>query len=142
MLPSLMRPSSELYPRISSLLNDFMNNTYPTTTNIEGRMMPLDLIETDKDFVLKANLPGLKRENVKITVEKNTLSITAQNPEKEQKVEGTVYRDERYKGDYHRMLSFHVPVSFDNIQAKLDNGILFMTIPKVEPKQKKEISIS
>lgn len=142
MLPSMIRPSNDLFPQISSMLNDFMNNTYPTSDRQEGRMMPMDLIETEKEFVLLANLPGLKKEDLKITVDKNNLSITANNPEKEKKVEGTVFRDERYKGDYHRTISFHVPVGLDEIRAKLENGVLMLNIPKSEIKPKREISIS
>ncbi|MBW6515087.1 MAG: Hsp20/alpha crystallin family protein [Candidatus Cloacimonetes bacterium] len=142
MLLLVYRPSSELFPQISSLLSDFMNNAYPMTTEREGIMMPMDLYETDKEFLLLANFPGLRKEDVKISVDKNTLSIAGKNREKEQKVEGTIYRDERYKGDYHRTISFHIPVNFDEIQAKLEDGILRISIPKEEVKPKKEISIS
>jgi len=142
MLPSIIKPSQDLFPEISSMLSDFVDNAFPARSEKEGLMMPIDLIETEKEFILKADLPGTKREDLKVSVDKNTLTISGKSNEKRDKLEGTVYRDERYKGDYHRMISFHIPVDLDNIKARLEDGVLLINVPKREIKPKKEINIS
>jgi|SRR5690554_173551 len=142
MLPSIFKPNQDIFPEISSMLRDFVDNAYPTGIEREGILMPIDLVETEKEFILKADLPGMKKEDLKVSADKNNLTIRGRNSEKETKIEGTVFRDERYKGDYHRTVSFYVPVDLDNIRARLEDGVLTINIPKREIKPKKEITIS
>lgn len=105
------------------------------------RAMPMDIIEHDKDFTILANLPGYKKDNVKISVHENQLHIEATCEEKKEENVGTMYRCERYSGTYRRNLSLPENADVEKISAKMEDGVLSLVIPKKEPTPKKEITI-
>lgn len=140
-LPGIER-DRKLTPLISPIWDHVVDTSTIVREDEEAGLSPLDLIETHESFIVKTNVPGFKKEDIKILVSNGTLSIKGKNPEIEQEVEGIVYRNERYKGDIHRVISFHVPVNFDKLEAKLEDGVLIMSIPKDHAKPEKELQIS
>ena len=98
-----------------------------------------DVVETEKDFVLSIDVPGLKRDNIDINLEDEVLSIAVKvEKSKQQKDENArVHHQERFVGKYER--SFIVPKGFvkENIKAKLDHGVLTLTLNKPDPKKVK-----
>ncbi|KAK9828403.1 hypothetical protein WJX81_004639 [Elliptochloris bilobata] len=101
------------------------------------RGIPLDIIETDKEFEIKADLPGLDKNNVKLRVEKD------EEQDKEEEVEGVkVHRLERTKQFAVRAVRLPESTDTENIQGKYKNGVLTLKIPKSEQKaRKKEITL-
>ncbi|MDD2331397.1 MAG: Hsp20/alpha crystallin family protein, partial [Candidatus Cloacimonetes bacterium] len=96
-----MRPMSNML----SLFDDFFNRVFEEETPEDNiRSMALDIIEHEKQYELLANLPGFKRENVKISIHDNQLMIEATLSENKEEKKGTVYRCERYSGSYRRSL--------------------------------------
>ena len=98
-----------------------------------------DIIETDKEYVVELALAGVKKEDIKMNLEDDVLSITAERKESENKYN----RKQTFYGKY--IKSFTLPESVDkeNIQAAFEDGILKLSIPKTEEKQKftKQIEI-
>lgn len=96
-----------------------------------GGMTPrMDVSETDKEYVVKAEVPGVKKEDIKVNVDGNQVSISAQTQqESEQKTE-TMLCTERSWGQYYR--SFTLPQAVDDSKAKAEyhDGILELTLPK------------
>lgn len=133
-----MRPMSNML----SLFDDFFNRVFEEETPEDNiRSMALDIIEHEKQYELLANLPGFKRENVKISIHDNQLMIEATLSENKEEKKGTVYRCERYSGSYRRSLLLPENAEESKISARMEDGVLRLIIPKREPTPKKEIVI-
>ena len=126
-----------------SLFDDFFNTNIEEEESRDNfRAMAMDIYEQDKEFVIKANLPGYKKENVKISVNENQLHIEASCEETKEENQATMYRCERYSGSYRRNLVLPENADVENISAKMEDGVLSLNIPKKEPTPKKEITIA
>ena len=108
-----------------------------------NRWMPLvDITETENAYEFVAEIPGMEKKEIKLSLEDNVLLISGEK-KGELKQEGRNYhRIERSHGKFER--SFRLPreVKADSINAKYDNGILIVTVPKAEEAKAREISIS
>jgi HSP20 family protein len=93
--------------------------------------MRLDLSEDDKNFFVKAEIPGVKKEDIKVSVDGNLVSLSAEvKKEKEQKEGAKLIRSERYYGSVSRTFTLDESVDQDAAQAKYENGVLQLTLPK------------
>jgi HSP20 family protein len=103
---------------------------------------PMDLVETEGHYVLRADLPGLADDDVNIHFEDNVLTISGERkPEHEQQSEG-YYRLERAFGGFSRSLTLPDGVDPDGVQAHFDRGVLEVHIPKPEQKQPRRVQIN
>ena len=105
------------------------------------RAMAMDIMEHEKEYEVLANLPGFKKDNVKISIHDNQLLIEANVESKSEEQEGTLYRCERYSGNYRRNLLLPDNADVAKISAKMEDGILRLSIPKREASPQKEIVI-
>jgi len=103
--------------------------------------MAIDIVELDKEFQIMANLPGLKKEDIKISVHDNQLQIEAICSGSKEEKQGTMYRCERYRGSYRRTLALPENAAISKISAKMEDGVLKLVVPKKEPSPKQEITI-
>ena len=106
------------------------------------RWMPaMDLVETDESFVLRADLPGLSEEDIKIEFEDGTLTVSGERKaEHESKNEG-YYRVERAFGSFSRSLTLPQGVDPEAVTANFDRGVLEIRIPKPEQRKPRRIEI-
>jgi HSP20 family protein len=106
------------------------------------RWMPaMDLVETEDHFVLRADLPGLKQDDVKIEFEDGTLTVSGERKaEHESKNEG-YYRVERAFGSFSRSLTLPQGIDPEAVTANFDNGVLEVRIPKPEARKPRRIEI-
>lgn len=106
-----------------------------------GREQPaLDMYQTDKDVVVKAALPGIKPEEVNVSVTGDTLTIEAEHKEEEESKEKEYFhREQRYS--FTRTVGVPVEVDSDNADATLENGVLTLTLPKTEKTKAKQINV-
>ena len=106
-----------------------------------GGQLAIDMYQTDDDVVVKASLPGLKPEEVDISVTGDTLTIRGEHKEeKEVKQEDYLYKERRY-GVYNRSVTMPVQVKAEKAEAVFDNGILTLTLPKAEETKPKQIKV-
>lgn len=104
---------------------------------------PLDVIENDTEFVVKAAVAGFDPENIEITYDDNTLSIKGEvKEENENAEEGKYHIRERSFGSFYRSITMPGVIDADQISADTDNGILVIRLPKKPETQPKKISIS
>lgn len=98
-----------------------------------------DIIETDKEYVVELALAGVKKEDIKMNLEDDVLSISAERKESENKYN----RKQTFYGKYEKSFTLPESVDKENIQAAFEDGILKLSIPKTEEKQKivKQIEI-
>jgi len=103
--------------------------------------LPLDICETENDFVIRASLPGVKPDDVDITVHGDTLTIRGETKaEEDKKGEHWHFRERRY-GGFQRSVSLTAPVDSDKAQAHYEHGVLTLTLPKSEAAKPKQIRI-
>lgn len=107
---------------------------------VAGGQPPLDLFETENEYVAKVAVPGLKPENFEITLERNILLIRG-NLQNEQQ-EGIRYHVQELRfGNFARSIQFPALVDAEKIQANLSNGILTIRVPKAEAARPRRISV-
>lgn len=126
-----MNPLS-LYSPFARLLCEFDTAESPLTSGFQ-----IDIEEEDTQYRIHADLPGIAKEQVSLSVEDNVLSIRAkfQRPR-----EQSVYA-ERVRGDYARAFRLPRNVAVKNIQAAMNNGVLTLTLPKAEDATARKIEI-
>jgi HSP20 family protein len=103
--------------------------------------LPVDLRETDGHLVLSADLPGLKPEEVDISLRRNTLTIKGEYQSEDTRDDENVYYRERRYGKFHRSLELPTEVEADAIEAEFEDGVLKVIMPKVEEAQAKRIEV-
>jgi HSP20 family protein len=102
---------------------------------------PLDVCETENEFVVKAALPGVKPDDVQVTIHGDTLTIRGQSKAEEEKKGETWHLRERRFGTFQRAMSLSTPVDADKAQAQFEHGVLTLRIPKSEAAKPKQIKI-
>jgi HSP20 family protein len=110
----------------------------------QGRrwMPPVDLVEAEDHFVLKADLPGLAEGDVNIEVQDGTLTISGERKAEHEQREKGWYRIERSFGRFSRSLTLPDGVDPDRIEASFSHGVLEVRIPKPEERKPRRIEIS
>jgi HSP20 family protein len=105
--------------------------------------MPLDVIENDDEFVVKANVAGMDPDNLEITYTDNNLSLKGQikDEREEEGEEGRYHLRERRFGTFSRTISMPGTVDVDNIKAETEDGILKIHLPKKEEVKPRRIEI-
>jgi len=103
--------------------------------------LPLDVCETEDAFIVKASLPGIKPDDVQITVHGDTLMIGGESKAEEEKKGEHWHLRERRFGSFQRAVSLATPVNSDRAQAQFENGVLTLTLPKSEAAKPRQIKI-
>ncbi|KAB8140870.1 Hsp20/alpha crystallin family protein [Chloroflexia bacterium SDU3-3] len=102
----------------------------------------MDLSETKDAFVVEAAVPGLKPEDLDITVENNVLTIRGEVKQDQESKERSYHRVERRFGAFQRSISLPTTVNAEGIRASLEHGVLNLVIPKAEALKPRKISVS
>ena len=101
----------------------------------------VDMYQTEKEVVVKASLPGMKAEDVDISVTGDMLTLKGEHREEQEINEENYFRKEMRFGSFVRSLEIPVPVKVDKAEAVFENGVLTLTMPKTEPVQPKAIKV-
>ena len=101
----------------------------------------LDLHENKDDFVVKVEVPGMKKEDIEVTLHEGALSISGERKSDEKFEDAQVYRSERFVGRFQRTVSLPASVAADRIKAQYKDGVLTVTLPKTEEAKPKQINV-
>ncbi|MEI7747915.1 MAG: Hsp20/alpha crystallin family protein [Chlorobiaceae bacterium] len=101
----------------------------------------VDISEDENNIFIEADMPGVKKEDIKVSMDNDLLSITAERTQSEEEKKKGFHRVERSWGCLSRSFTLGENVNTEKIEAKYDNGVLKLTVPKVERTQKKETTI-
>ncbi|CAG8522318.1 5064_t:CDS:2 [Diversispora eburnea] len=101
----------------------------------------LDVHETKKEFVVNAELPGIKKDKVSVDIKDNNLVISGENKKDEKYKEAATHIHERPYGNFSRTVALPPNVKTNEISAKLEDGILEVVIPKAEASSGQKIDI-
>ena len=103
--------------------------------------LPLDVIENENEYVVKASIPGVNPDDLDITFNDRILTIKGESKGEEEKKEQRYHLRERWSGNFTRSISLPSRVKTDEIRANCENGILTLHLPKTEEVKPKRISV-
>jgi HSP20 family protein len=109
--------------------------------DMEVRAPALDVFEDKEDVVVRAELPGMDKENIEVNLTDSTLTIKGEKKKEEEVKEENYYRSERSYGSFVRSVELPKAVHADKIKASFKNGILEVRAPKTEEAKSKEIKV-
>jgi len=108
----------------------------------EGFWSPiLDIEENNGNIVVKAELPGMKKEDIKVTVKDNMLSVSGERKQEKETKDKMYHRIERCYGKFNRTVMLPSEVDADKVKAAYKDGILNITLPKPESAKPKQIEV-
>lgn len=115
----------------------------PFILEVDVPQIKMDVTENDKTYVVRAEIPGVHKEDIKVAVEGNMISISAEIKQEKEEMKGEkVLWHERYQGSSYRSFTLSNNIDEDHTQAKYDNGVLELTLPKKNGSPHKEILVS
>ncbi len=103
--------------------------------------VPVDMYQQDSNVIVKASVPGVKPEDIDVSVTGNTLTIKGEIKEEKEVKEENVIRRERCVGAFSRSMTLPTPVDTSKAQATFENGVLTLSLPVAEEAKPKEIKI-
>lgn len=108
----------------------------------EGFWAPIvDIEEDNENIMVKAEIPGMKKEEIKVSVQGNMLTITGERKQESEVKDKTYHRVERSYGKFSRTISLPTDVETDKVKASYKDGILNITLPKPEAIKPKHIDV-
>ncbi len=129
----------EMNRMFDSFLADW--GRWPFSAREGVRTPAVDVYETDDAVVVKAEVPGIPKENLEVTVEEGALTIKGETSSEEEVKEENYYRRERHWGRFERTIPLPEGVEIDAAEAKFENGLLEIRVPKPEAEAKKKTKI-
>ncbi len=155
------KKSSELIPKTSlgglmsfdefdNFFDDFLSRRWPRLLdwNMPALNLPelnfpkVDILDHDNDIEVQAALPGVKKEDLDVSINNQTITIrTSTKEEKKEEEKGKYFRREITRGEFQRTLSLPDNVDGDKAKASFKDGILKVTIPKTEKSKRKSVEI-
>jgi len=139
-------PARELHT-IQQEMNRLFGTFFDAPANGEGavarRWIPaMDLVEEGEDFVLRADLPGLSQDQVKVELEDDVLTISGERGSEHEDRSDGYYRLERATGSFSRSLTLPEGVEPDSIEASFEQGVLTVRIPKPAQRKPQRVAIN
>ena len=122
----------------------FNDKVSPFFSSMVAPSFKVDISEDDSAIFIEADMPGVKKEDIKVSMEDDVLTISAERNKKEEEKKKGYHRVERSWGSLSRSFTVGENIDAEKIEAAYDNGVLKIKVPKIEPKPKtgKEISVS
>jgi len=133
------------YNPADDAFDDLFRGFFMRPVRFEGQpevQIKIDVSEDDKAYTVHAEIPGVKKEDIHVTIDGNQVAISAEvKNEKEVKEGGKVLRSERYYGKVSRAFTLGQDVDEASAQAKYDNGVLELRLPKQVATKAKRLTI-
>jgi HSP20 family protein len=138
-----LRELGSLQNEMNRLFNTVFDTPGPGNGGTLRRWMPaMDLVEAGDHFVLRADLPGMSEEDIKIEFEDGTLTVSGERKTEHEEREQGYYRVERAFGTFSRSLTLPKGIDADGVSAQFDRGVLEVRIPKPEESKPRRIEIA
>jgi len=101
----------------------------------------VDVHENDAEITLRAELPGLSQDDVELTIDKGRLTIQGEKRLEKEETDGDYRRIESSYGSFYRSFPLPDTVDQDNVEARFENGVLYIVLPKTEEAKPKKIAV-
>lgn len=109
---------------------------------LSGWTPALDVYEDKDNVYVRAELPGMKREDIDLSLHEGTLSLSGERKSEDKYKDAEVYRSERFFGRFQRTVTLPTPVAVEKVKAQYQDGILTVTLPKSEEAKSKHIDVN
>jgi HSP20 family protein len=138
------RNVAALQDRINRIFDESFSRTADLNDDISmSAWKPsVDIYETDEAIILKAELPGIEKEDVSVEVKDNVLTLKGERTEEKEIKEKNYYRKERTFGTFNRAFNLQHRIQPDKIKARFKDGVLKIEIPKPEEEKPKQITVN
>lgn len=130
-----MREFETLHNKIQRYFDEFSNFGFSVNENFYPR---IDISEDKDNINVTAEIPGVKKENIKITLQDNILTIEGEKKKETEQKEKNFFRSERMFGSFKRCFTLPEEVDSEIVEAKFENGMLHVQMKRLAPKIKKE----
>lgn len=137
-----------LEARVESMFHDLWQNPFSHKAESEPALplsfknMPrMDVIDRDKEILVKAELPGIDKQDLEVSIANNCLSIKGKSCHEEKEEKGDYLKQEISKSEVYRSLTLPADVDGDKVKTSFKNGVLKLTIPKQKSSHRKRIEI-
>jgi len=141
------------FEEMDKLFDQFLQNRWPqslsrnfpefrnlsSASNI--RVPSVDVIEKDNNVIVRAEIPGIDKDNVDVTLDGNNLTIKGKSKHESKEAAEEYHRSEISTGSFSRTLTMPADVDSENVKATFTNGLLEITLPKIENRKRNKISI-
>lgn len=125
-----LRPMRWGWPSMSEVAQPF-----------EGRMPKVDVIDRDSEVLVKAELPGVKKDDIDISVSDNSVTIRGCTSHESKEEKGDYYRMEMSRGEFARTVTLPAEVDSDKAKASFRDGVLELALPKVTKSKRRTIKV-
>lgn len=146
------RPELSLWPgfgRLSTLRDEIdrlfeapLSEFAQTSQLLSGWTPPLDVYEDKDHLYVRAELPGMKKQDIALSLHDGSLSVSGERKTEKTHEEQEVYRAERFFGRFQRTVTLPTPVQMDKVKAEYKDGVLTVTLPKAEEAKPKRIDVN
>ncbi len=139
----ITRDLDTMQKRMNRLFNDFFSGREGDGDNlILGSWNPaVDVVEHDDSYVIEAELPGMNKNDIKISVTNDVLTIQGEKKVEKEDKKKNFHRTERSYGSFSRTFSLPGNVKADKVEAEFNNGVLTVKVPKSEEAKPKQIDV-
>ena len=135
-------PIKEFFDLGQDIFSPAFCNTDRSLMNLKGAWYPsIDVVEDKDNIAIKADLPGLKKEDITITVDNNILTIRGERKSESEQQDKDYHRVERFYGVFERNLDLGTAVDQNKIKANYNNGVLEVILAKSEKAKSKQVAI-
>ena len=131
------------FRRIHEAMNRRRRDFAPAhlVANGRGWAIPVDVVEEGDDILVKASLPGVKPDDIDVSIEDKVLTIKGETKAEVERTEGGYLVKERRTGSFHRSLRLPDTVDSEKAKTQYDNGVLTVVLPKAESKKAKHLKV-
>lgn len=130
LFPRMLHPTNWEWPGWSDL-----------STAVTGFMPKVDIIDRDKEILVKAELPGIEKDDLDVTVTDHNVTIKAMSKSEEKEEKGQYYRREIHSGEFRRTIALPDNVDETKAKATFTNGVLELVVPKLEVEHRRSIKV-
>lgn len=125
-------PSSWLRP---------LRGELPSLATLEAKLPRVDVLDKESDIVVRAELPGVSKDDINVTVGENAVTIQGETRHEEKEEKADYYRCEISRGAFARTVGLPATVDADRAKASFKDGILELTLPKIEKSKRRTVKV-
>lgn len=141
------------FEEMDQLFNQFLHRGWMRPWRFEWPSMPelglpemkaprVDVIDREAEVLVKAELPGVDKKDIEVSVGEDSVTIKGETRHEEKEEKGDYYRSEITRGSFSRTVALPATVNGEGAKARMNNGVLEITLPKVEKAKRHSISVS
>jgi HSP20 family protein len=132
---------SDLREEIDRLFEAPLAELTRTSDILSGRTPRLDMFQDRENVYVKADLPGMSKDDIDISLQEDTLSISGERKANDKSQEAELLRAERFVGQFQRTVTLPAPVAVQEVKAHYKDGVLTITLPKTEEAKPRQIDV-